>query len=148
VEDSQYLEPPLQLDADADRYDHRARNDDYTQAGNLSRLLREDERRRLFGNIAASMQRVPRVITDWQLEHFRGADPAYAEGGSQGAQAFTRQWPQDTRAGLTTGESANARGWYESPQTPLPTCCRGVCNHRRSLSGYSDRQANTRTGNQ
>ena len=80
VEDSQYMEPPLQIDGDAFRYDHRAGNDDYTQAGNLFRLLPADERQRLFRNLAASMQGVPRVIIDRQLEHFSKADPAYAEG--------------------------------------------------------------------
>jgi catalase len=80
VEDRQYVEPPLPIDGDALRYDHRAGNDDYTQAGNLFRLLPADEQRRLFRNIAASMQGVPRVVIDRQLEHFRKADPAYAEG--------------------------------------------------------------------
>jgi catalase len=80
VEDPQYLEPPLPIDGDALRDDHRAGNDDYTQAGNLCRLLPADEQRRLFHNIAASMQGVPRLIIDRQLEHFRKADPAYGEG--------------------------------------------------------------------
>jgi catalase len=80
VEDPQYLEPALRIDGDAFRYDHRAGNDDYTQAGNLFRLLPADEQRRLFLNLAASMQGVPRAIVDRQLEHFRKADPAYAEG--------------------------------------------------------------------
>ncbi len=39
-----------------------------------------DEQQRLFRNIAASMQGVPRDIIDRQLGHFRRADPAYAEG--------------------------------------------------------------------
>jgi catalase len=65
---------------DAFRYDHRAGNDDYTQAGNLFRLMPEDERQHLFGNLATSMQDVPRAIIERQLEHFRKADPAYAEG--------------------------------------------------------------------
>jgi catalase len=55
-------------------------NDDYSQAGNLFRLLPPDEQQRLFRNIAASMQGVPPVIIDRQLEHFRKADPAYGEG--------------------------------------------------------------------
>jgi catalase len=80
VEDPQYVEPPLQIDGDAVRYNHRAGNDDYSQIGNLFRLLPADEQQRLFRNIAASMQGVPRLIIDRQLEHFRKADPAYAEG--------------------------------------------------------------------
>jgi catalase len=80
VEDPRYKQPPLQISGDADRYDHRAGNDEYTQAGNLFRLLPADEQQRLFSNIAASMQGVPRVVIDRQLEHFRKADPAYGEG--------------------------------------------------------------------
>ena len=80
VEDPQYLEPPLPIDGEALRDDHRAGNDDYAQPGNLFRLLPAAEQRRLFGNLAASMQGVPRVIIDRPLEHFRKADPAYAEG--------------------------------------------------------------------
>jgi catalase len=39
VEDPRDKEPPLKIAGDAERYDHRAGNDDYTQAGNLFRLL-------------------------------------------------------------------------------------------------------------
>jgi catalase len=80
VEDPQYLEPPLPIDGAAFRYDHRAGHDDYTQAGNLFRLLPADEQQRLFRNLAESMQGVPRAIIERQLEHFGKADPAYAEG--------------------------------------------------------------------
>ena len=39
VEDSRSLEPPLKVSGDADHYDHRAGNDEYTQPGNLFRLM-------------------------------------------------------------------------------------------------------------
>jgi catalase len=73
-------EPPLRISGDAAHYDHRAGNDDYTQPGNLFRLMDDAQKQRLFGNIAAAMQGVPREIIDRQLEHFRRADPAYADG--------------------------------------------------------------------
>jgi len=73
-------EPPLRLTGDADRYDHREGNDDYTQAGNLFRLMTADEQSRLFANIAAAMQGVPQEIVQRQLQHFEKADPAYATG--------------------------------------------------------------------
>ena len=79
-QDESYKEPALALDGDADRYDHRVGNDDYTQPGNLFRLLKEDEKQRLFSNIAASMQGVPQDIIARQLEHFKKADPAYYAG--------------------------------------------------------------------
>lgn len=80
VEDPQYKEPPLAISGDADRYDHREGNDDFTQAGNLYRLLPDDEKQRLHQNLAKAMQGVPQEIIDRQLGHFEKADPAYAEG--------------------------------------------------------------------
>ena len=63
-----------------DRYDHREGNDDYTQAGNLYRLMPAAERRRLHQAIAGAMEGVPQEIVERQLAHFKKADPAYAEG--------------------------------------------------------------------
>jgi catalase len=80
TEDSRFKEPPLKISGDADRYNHREGNDDYSQAGSLYRLLREDERERLHVAIAGSMQGVPREIIERQLAHFKKADPAYAAG--------------------------------------------------------------------
>ena len=80
VEDPRFKEPPLKISGDADRYDHRAGNDDYTQAGNLYRLLPADERGRLHAAIAGAMRGVPNEIIERQLAHFEKADPAYAKG--------------------------------------------------------------------
>jgi len=80
TEDPSFKEPPLKISGDADRYDHREGNDDYTQAGNLYRLMPEDERERLHAAIACAMQGVPEEIIERQLGHFEKADPAYAEG--------------------------------------------------------------------
>jgi catalase len=80
VEDHSAKEPPLRIDGSADRYNHRDGNDDYTQPGNLFRMFDEGQRYRFFHNIAAAMQGVPRHIIDRQVEHFRRADPAWAEG--------------------------------------------------------------------
>lgn len=83
VEDDRFREPPLKISGDADRYDHREGNDDYTQAGNLFRLMTPDAQERLFGNIARAMQGVPEEIVRRQIEHFHRADPAYGEGVAQ-----------------------------------------------------------------
>jgi len=80
VEDHRFKEPPLSISGDADRYDHRDGNDDYTQPGNLYRLLPADERNRLHQAIAGAMTGVPREIIERQLAHFAKADPAYAAG--------------------------------------------------------------------
>jgi len=80
TEDAKYLEPSLKISGDADRYDHRKGNDDYTQAGNLYRLMPQAERNRLHKAIAGAMEGVPQEIVERQLAHFAKADKAYAEG--------------------------------------------------------------------
>ncbi len=80
VQSPDHAEPPLKISGDADRYNHREGNDDYTQPGNLFRLFSAEEKERLFQNIAAAMAGVPLEIVHRQLAHFRKADPAYAEG--------------------------------------------------------------------
>jgi len=73
-------EPPLRITGDAARYDHRQGNDDYTQPGDLFRLMSTSQKQQLFGNIAAAMAGVPEEIVRRQLVHFQKADPAYAAG--------------------------------------------------------------------
>lgn len=80
AEDDRFAEPPLSISGDADRYNHREENDDYTQAGNLFRLMPEDEKERLFGNIAAAMTGVPEETQRKQIEHFSKADASYGAG--------------------------------------------------------------------
>ncbi|MGB5299901.1 MAG: catalase [Thiogranum sp.] len=74
-----YAEPPLRIDGDADRYNHRDGNDDYTQAGDLYRLMDDDAKQRLIDNIVGAMQGIAREIQVRQLGHFMKADPAYGE---------------------------------------------------------------------
>ena len=66
------------------RYNHREGNDDYTQAGDLFRLLPGDQQARLISNLVASMKSVPRGIQSRQLQHFFKADPKYAQGIAEG----------------------------------------------------------------
>ena len=75
-----YKEPPLAISGDADRYDHNVDGDPYTQAGNLFRVLKTDERERLVANIARAMHSVPSAIVQRQLAHFDRADSAYGQG--------------------------------------------------------------------
>lgn len=77
AEDPSVSELPLGLSGTAARHNHRDGNDDYTQPGNLFRLLGADEQKRLGENIAAAMQGVPQFIIDRQLAHFDKADPGY-----------------------------------------------------------------------
>jgi catalase len=75
-----YKEPPLPLAGAADRYDHRAGNDDYTQPGNLFRLMTKEQQERLMDNIRDAMQGVPVDIVKRQVAHFYKADPNYGIG--------------------------------------------------------------------
>jgi catalase len=73
-------EPPLALNGPAAIYDPRGTDDDYTQAGNLFRLLPADEKQALFDNLAGPLSQVPEEIVQRQLAHFDKADPAYGAG--------------------------------------------------------------------
>lgn len=70
-------EPGLPLEGAAGRYDPRGRDDDYTQAGNLFRLMTADAQDRLTTNIANAMRGVAGEIQQRQLAHFAKADPRY-----------------------------------------------------------------------
>jgi catalase len=78
-----FAEPPLRVSGDAARYNHRDGNDDYTQAGNLFRLMPADAQQRLFANIGRHMAGVPQEIQLRQLCHFFRADPRYGMGVAQ-----------------------------------------------------------------
>ena len=84
VQDPSLREPPLRVSGDADRYDHRVGNEDYSQAGNLFRLMSAEEKARLIGNIVRAMKTVPREIQLRQIGHFYRADPNYGLGVARG----------------------------------------------------------------
>ena len=75
----EFREPALKISGDADRYDHRVGNDDYTQPGNLFRLMTRDEQDRLTTNIANAVRSVPEAIKLRQIGHFLRADRAYGK---------------------------------------------------------------------
>jgi catalase len=80
TQDARYAEPPLKISGDADRYDHREGNDDYTQAGNLFRLMNDSQKQQLISNLAGAMAGVPEFIQRRQIGHFYKADPEYGRG--------------------------------------------------------------------
>jgi catalase len=84
VADAKFKEPPLKISGDADRYDHRVGNDDYTQAGNLFRLMTLDKKAQLINISVEAMKPVPKRIQVLQLGHFYQADPEYGLGIAKG----------------------------------------------------------------
>ncbi|MHA6690059.1 catalase [Devosia sp. A449] len=80
VEDKSIQEPPLRLNGDADRYNHRDGNDDYGQPRALWALFDDAQKGRLYDNLAAAMAGVPDAIIERQLAHFHLIHPDYAEG--------------------------------------------------------------------
>ncbi len=80
IDNAEYLEPPMALEGDISRHDHREDNDDYSQPRALFELFDDTQRKRLFSNIADAMQGVPEDIVYRQLRHFHLAHPSYASG--------------------------------------------------------------------
>ncbi|WP_145699689.1 catalase, partial [Bacillus paralicheniformis] len=81
---------PVSGSADSTAYDH---NDHYTQAGDLYRLLSEEERTRLVSNIVGSMKQVTKdEIKLRQIQHFYKADPEY---GTRVAEGLGLSVPQE-----------------------------------------------------
>ncbi|ARU87076.1 catalase [Pseudomonas sp. M30-35] len=83
----EYAEPPLPLEGDADRFDHRQGNDDYSQPRALFNLFDEGQKQRLFSNIAAAMGGVPDFIVERQLAHFDQVHADYGNGVRQALKA-------------------------------------------------------------
>ncbi len=80
VERHDVREPALKIDGDAARFDHRDGNDDFTQPGDLFRLMTKEQQSRLMDNIADAMQGVDRNIVKRQITLFSRCDPAYGHG--------------------------------------------------------------------
>jgi catalase len=79
-EDASAKEPPLKIEGDMARFDHRVGNDDYVQVRALFNLFDDGQKSRLFSNIAAAMGGVPGHIMERQLGHFHKVHPDYAAG--------------------------------------------------------------------
>lgn len=73
---TEFKEPPLRLDGEADRYS-RYGQDDYTQAGNLYRLLSEEEKARLISNICGTLSQATQDVQQRMIGHFSQADADY-----------------------------------------------------------------------
>lgn len=104
VEDKSVKEPPLRIQGDADRYNHREGNDDYSQPRALWNLFDDAHKGRLYSNLAAAMVGVPDEIIERQLAHFALIHPDYAQG-IRAARAALARPAADT---VSFGESTAA----------------------------------------
>ncbi len=76
--DPSYADPVWELGSvTVDRWNSRIDHDDYTQAGDLYRLMSEEEKERLAHNIAAALGSCRRDIIERQLGHIDQADADY-----------------------------------------------------------------------
>jgi catalase len=84
VEDPSYSEPPLKISGDADRYPQKdgkgQKVDDFTQPRALYNLFDEEQKQRLFNNVADAMVGVPEQIIERQCQLFDKVDPGYGQG--------------------------------------------------------------------
>ncbi|PRM99254.1 catalase [Aliarcobacter cryaerophilus] len=80
IEDASYLEPDLDLQGAASRYDHKVGNDDFSQVRALFNLMSQNQKEQLFSNIKDAMDTVPRNIVDRQIALFEQVHPEYANG--------------------------------------------------------------------
>ncbi|EHR6439633.1 catalase [Vibrio parahaemolyticus] len=80
AEQPDYSEPPLRISGHADHYDHRVDEDYFSQAGDLFRLMNEEQRQALFDNTARAMDGVPDFIKERHVTHAYQADEAYGKG--------------------------------------------------------------------
>lgn len=79
VPDASIAEPPMPVEADAwiNRYD-TGEDDHFTQAGNLYRLMSEDQKHQLAANIAAGLGQANASVQARMLAQFEQAEPDYA----------------------------------------------------------------------
>jgi len=85
TESPEFKEPPLRISGDADRYDQRTENNnDFVQAGDLYRILPENEKQDLVNSIIDSMKQVSKPIQLLQLSHFYKADHNYGRSIAEG----------------------------------------------------------------
>jgi catalase len=80
-----------QLEGTAGRYDTRATDDHYSQAGKLFRLLSEEGKRNLIENIAGALIGADAATQDRQIGHFLKADPAYGQGVADAIRALANK---------------------------------------------------------
>ena len=86
--------PPYALTGGIGRHNHRGDEDYYSQAGDLYRLMNEEQKALLTGNIVGAIKSVPDFIQKRQVEHFKKADKDYGARVEKGLAAATAGDPK------------------------------------------------------
>jgi catalase len=85
-------EPPLALDGDAAKFNYREDDSDYfTQPGNLFRMLKADEKQRLFENTARAIIDASKPVQERHISNCTKADPAYGAGVAKAIENLSKQ---------------------------------------------------------
>ncbi|NJB83005.1 catalase [Wenyingzhuangia aestuarii] len=78
-QDTSVAEPPLRINADTiDRFDTRE-DDNYTQAGNLFRIMTNEQKEALTSNIAGGLQHANLDVQQRMIAQFEKADSEYGQ---------------------------------------------------------------------
>ena len=77
VQKASFSQPPLKLLGNTCLFDARKGNDEFTQAGDLYRLLNEEEKHPMTSVIAGTMKGVPEEIVRPHLVNFLKCDEDY-----------------------------------------------------------------------
>jgi catalase len=97
----EYKEPAWDIgDVSVDRFNSREGHDDFTQAGNLFRMMSEEEKERLVASIAGALGGCRDDIVERQMAQFYAADDDY---GHRVSEALGRDVEKD--AGLAVHDS-------------------------------------------
>ena len=84
TDDRRLQEPPLCIDGDGARWDHREGNEDYSRAGDIFFPMAPEKQRELVDNIVAAMRGIAPDIQVRQIGRFSKADTAYPTGVARG----------------------------------------------------------------
>jgi catalase len=73
-------EPSMKVSGDITRYEENDTFGEFKQPGDLFRLFTDEQKERLFKNVAAAMEGVSMEVIERQIALFDKADPAYGTG--------------------------------------------------------------------
>ena len=85
-----FSEPPLKIEGSAERWDHRADDDYYSQPGNLFRLMTPAQQQVLFENTARAILGASERTIRRHIDNCSKADPRYGAGIAEAVERIHR----------------------------------------------------------